>query len=126
MQSCVLFILFLYTWRERASQWDQSLSCLLLVFIPHLPVSSSAVARWLKKVISDSDIDTSVFKAHSIRSGAAFGHANQGVTLEDILKAADWSTETSFQRFFYKPIRNTKLAVTVTLSATNNTIDTCM
>ena len=74
-------------------------------------------------MIGDSGIDTNIFKAHSVRSAAASAATNQGVTTEDILKAADWSTESSFQRFYYKPVRNTEFARTVLLSATNNTID---
>ena len=91
----------------------------IAIIKPHLPVTSSTVARWLKKVI----IDTSIFKAHSVRSGATSAAANQGVTTEDILNAADWSTESSFQRFYYTPVRNDTFARTVLSSATNNTID---
>ena len=91
---------------------------------PHLPVTSSTIARWLKKVIGDSGIDTSIFKAHSVRSASTSVAANQGVTTEDILQAADWSSNSSFQRFYYKPVRNTTFAKTVLSSATNNTIDT--
>ena len=46
----------------------------------------------------------------------------QGVATEDILGAADWSTESSFQWFYYKPVHNTTFAKSV-LTATNNTID---
>ena len=74
-------------------------------------------------MIRDSGIDTSIFKAHPVRRAATFAAANQGVTLEDILKATDWSIESSLERFYYKPVRNTKFAETVFSSATNNTID---
>ena len=46
----------------------------------------------------------------------------QGVTTEDILSAADWSTESTFQKFYYKPMHNTVFAHSV-LTATKNTID---
>ena len=32
----------------------------------------------------------------------------QGVTAEDILGVADWSTELSIQQFCYKPVRKTQ------------------
>ena len=40
-------------------------------------------------MISDSGIDTSVFKAHSVRGATISAASMQGVTTEDILKAAD-------------------------------------
>ena len=81
---------------------------LFISFIkPHHPVTSSTIARWLKLVIESAGIDTSVFKAHSVRSASTSAAAMQGVTTEDILSAADWNTESSFQRFYYKPVRDT-------------------
>ena len=41
-------------------------------------------------------IDTSVFKAHSTRGAATTAAANTGITTEDILKVADWSSDTVF------------------------------
>ena len=86
------------------------------------PVTSSTIARWLKLVMESAGIDTSVFKAHSVRSASTSAAAMQGVTTEDILSAADWNTELSFQRFYYKPVRDTAFAKSV-LKTTNNTID---
>ena len=74
-------------------------------------------------MLEESGIDTNLFKAHSVRSASTSAAANQGVTTEDILKAADWSSDSSFQRFYYKPVRNATFARTVLSSATNNTID---
>ena len=48
-------------------------------------------------------IDTSIFKAHSTRGAATTAAANAGITTEDILKAADWSSDTVFKKFYYKP-----------------------
>lgn len=93
---------------------------LFISFIkPHQQVTSSTIARWLKQIMELAGIDTSVFKAHSVRSSTA---AMQGITTEDILSAADWSSDSTFRRFYYKPIRDTGFAESV-LTATNNTID---
>ena len=81
--------------------------------------TSPTIARWLKIVIEAAGIDTSILKAHSVSTSTA---ATQGVTTEDILSAADWSTESSFQRFCYKSICDKTFAKSV-LTATNNTID---
>ena len=112
--------LYLEKTRELRGTADQ---LFIAIIKPHLPVTSCTIARWLKKVISNAGIDTSVFKAHSVRSASTSAAANQGVTTEDILRAADWSSDSSFQRFYYKPVRDTTFAKTVLSSATNNTID---
>ena len=42
-----------------------------------------------------------------------------GVKTNDILKAADWSSESVFQRFYYKPTEDVKPGGL----ATNDTVD---
>uniref|UniRef100_A0A1X7ULN4 Tyr recombinase domain-containing protein n=1 Tax=Amphimedon queenslandica TaxID=400682 RepID=A0A1X7ULN4_AMPQE len=50
--------------------------------------------------MESAGIDTSVFKAHSVRSASTSAAGMQGVTTENILNAVDWNTGSSFQRFF--------------------------
>ena len=98
-------------------------SQLFISFIkPHRPVTSPTVARWLKEVIQEAGIDTSIFKAHSTRAASASAAANSGISTNEILEAADWSTSSTFQRFYYKPTHSSAFGKAV-LSATNNTID---
>ena len=73
---------------------------------PHKPVSSSTLARWLKSLLEKAGIDTGIFKAYSVRGAGTSAAANAGVTMADILKAADWSSESVFTKFYYKPIRS--------------------
>ena len=44
-----------------------------------------------------------MFSAHSVRGASSSAAANLGNTTNNILKAADWSSESVFQRFYYKP-----------------------
>ena len=74
---------------------------------PHLPVASCTIARWLKKVLEDAGIDVSIFSAHSVRGASSSAAALAGVTTNVILEAADWSTESVFRRFYYKPRHST-------------------
>ena len=64
---------------------------------------SSTIARWLKEVMALASTDTSTFKAHSVRGASTSAASMQGVTTDDILSAADWSTESTFQKFYCKP-----------------------
>ena len=79
-------------------------SLLFISFVkPYGPVTSSTIARKLRETLLKASNDTSIFKAHSIRGVSTSRAANVGVTTEDILKAADWSAESTFQKFYYKP-----------------------
>jgi hypothetical protein len=48
-----------------------------------------------------SGIDTEIFKAHSVRSASTTAAAMAGITTNDILKAADWSSVMVFQQFYH-------------------------
>ena len=70
---------------------------------PHKPVVHCTIARWLKEVLKLSGVDVSMFTAHSTRSASVIAAADSGVTTKDILKAADWSTESVFRNFTIVP-----------------------
>ena len=59
-------------------------------------MSSPTVARWLKELLHMSGIDTSTFKAHSIRGAVTTEVARQGFSISDILQFADWSQQNTF------------------------------
>ena len=46
-----------------------------------------------------------MFKAHSIHGASTSAAANAGVTANDILNAADWSSKSVFQKFYYRSER---------------------
>ena len=62
----------------------------------HGPVSSSTIVRWLKVCLKNAGVDTSKFQAHSVRAAATSRTCLSGLTVEDLLKAADWSSEGVF------------------------------
>ena len=73
---------------------------------PHNPVVPCTIARWLKEVLKMSDIDIRIFTAHSTRDPSSSATVDSGITASDILKAADWSTESVFRKFYYHPTHN--------------------
>ena len=84
-------------------QGDTERSKLFLAVVkPHKPINSSTMARWLRSLLGKAGIDTNIFKAHSVRGAAASAAAN--VTTIDIMKAANWSSESVFTKFYYKPV----------------------
>ena len=84
----------------RAKLPVESRSQLFLSIIgQHTPVSSCTIARWLKDFMANVGIGISIFKAHPIRGASCSSAVGAGVTTKDILDAADWSSEGTFQRF---------------------------
>ncbi|GFN74311.1 tyrosine recombinase [Plakobranchus ocellatus] len=72
---------------------------------PHNGVTKDTLARWIKLTLKKSGIDTSIFKAHSTRAAAASAAARTSdVSL--VLRSAGWTKETTFAKFYNKPIDN--------------------
>ena len=79
-------------------------TALLLSYVkPFAPVGSTTVGRWIKNLLEQSGVNTSVFKAHSTRAASA-SKANQTVRIDAVLKHISWSTESTFRKFHQKPI----------------------
>ena len=51
-----------------------------------------------------ADIDTDIFKAHSVRGASKTAAVNRNVPLDDVMKMVDWFRVSTFQKFYYKPI----------------------
>ena len=76
----------------------------LSIVQPHKPVASGTVARWVRSLLQAAGIDTSQFKPHSVRGASASAAARGGVALSDILALACWSSDSTFRRFYYRPV----------------------
>ena len=70
---------------------------LIILFVPHPWLGG------LKVFLSLSGIDTTIFSAHSLRGAATSTALIQGVSVSEILSMADWSQESTFRKFYYKP-----------------------
>ena len=73
---------------------------------PHKPVKASTIGHWLKNVMKAAGVNTSVFSAHSTRGAATSKARAVGVSLADILHAANWSSPSTFCRFYCRPVLN--------------------
>ena len=106
---------------EKATASLRSDHCKLFVAIkkPHKPVAACTIARWLKEGLKLAGINVSLFSGHSVRGASTSAAAGAGV---DIMQAADWSTESVFQRFYYRPSHDVTYGRTVlSASATGET-----
>ena len=80
---------------------------------PHGPATSATIARWIKTVLAKAGIDTTIFKAHSIRAASTSAAAEAGVSIPEILEAADWSNQSTFERFYFRPCKSSSFGTTV-------------
>lgn len=100
---CPVFTLKHYL--EKTKEKRKS-SKLLVSFKTFQQVTSSSIARWLKRVLELSGIDISVFQAHSFRGASCSTAYLSGVTMKDILSTANWSSASTFHRFYNRNIQD--------------------
>jgi site-specific recombinase XerD len=100
-RSCPVECLESYIDRTTSLRDQSSDSLFLGTKKPYKPVGSSTVARWIKQCLLDAGINQS-FSAHSTRGSAASKAAKLGVPADQILKAASWSRENTFKRYYHR------------------------
>ena len=71
----------------------------------HNPISSATTARHIKTFIKLARIDTTVFNTHSMRSSSTSKAYNAGLIINDIQKAAGWSSSSTFTKHYKLPIQ---------------------
>ena len=70
---------------------------------PYKPVTSQRVAYWIKELLELAGVNTSEFGAHSVRGASTTAALKKGVGLDLILQVADWSKNSTFRQFYYRP-----------------------
>ena len=65
------------------------------------------IGHWIKDTLRLAGIDTEVFSAHSTRGASTSWAAARGVPIGDILRAANWSSRSTFEQFYYRPSNST-------------------
>ncbi|XP_033222710.1 uncharacterized protein LOC117176563 [Belonocnema kinseyi] len=72
---------------------------------PHEAVSSQTLSRWVKKILTESRIDTDIYSAHSTRHASTSAAKRCGVDLELIIKTAGWTDRSqTFARSYDREI----------------------
>ena len=70
---------------ERFRQTKKLQRLFIATIKPHKPVVSSTIARWLRSILDNAGIDTTIFKAHSTRVASVSAAANAGITTSEIM-----------------------------------------
>ncbi|CAH2015483.1 unnamed protein product [Acanthoscelides obtectus] len=72
---------------------------------PFKNAKSSSISRWIKVVLKNSGLDTSIFTAHSTRHAATSAAARKGVSMDVIRLAAGWTDKSkTFANFYQRPL----------------------
>lgn len=78
------------------------------------------LGRWIKDTLKQAGIDTDTFSAHSTRgSSTSYAHT-KGVPINEILKVANWSSRSTFERFYHRPSDNTTFGRAILQSSENS------
>ena len=72
---------------------------------PHKAVSRDTVSRWVRTVLKRAGIDTRVFGPGSTRAASTSKAVQQGARIDEVLAAAGWSNETTFSKWYKKPVK---------------------
>ena len=116
---CPASVLELYNQRTAQHRVEESKEFFITSVKTHRPATSATIARWIKTALSKAGVDTTIFKAHSVRGAATSAAAEAGVSIPEILEAADWSNRSTFERFYYRPQSKTCFGPTVLQRASN-------
>lgn len=101
---CVYFVIKEYLRRTNKLRDRQDNNLLISYIRPHRAVSKDTVARWIKIVMLRAGVNTEVFGAHSVRAASTSKAKANAVPIQDIMRTAGWSRESTFTKFYNKKI----------------------
>ena len=91
---------------ERTEFWrisDDQKSCIFLITTgPHTPAATCTIAGWIKSIIEQSSPSST---AKDMRVTSAFLLQNSGADIAAILALGNWSSNTTYQRFYQRGVR---------------------
>ena len=70
----------------------------------HRQLTSGTIASWIKEGMTWAGIDTSSYKAHSIRSATVSTVRSRGVSLKAIMKRGQWKSSSVLKQFYLRDL----------------------
>ena len=89
---------------KRTNYENRNSQLFLSTLSPFKPVTSVTIGSWIKDILKLAGVDVQAFKGHSTRSAATSGAAVRGASVQDILHRGQWSSASTWQRFYNKNI----------------------
>ena len=75
---------------------------------PHKHISRDTLSRWIKSILDMAGIDSNIFSAHITRAASTSAAYNRAASIDSILNAAGWSKDSTFKKFYWKPVQKQK------------------
>ncbi|CAC5410282.1 unnamed protein product [Mytilus coruscus] len=99
---CIVTVLKVYLVRTSCFRKTQKL--ILSCIKPYSHVSKDTLGRWVKIVLQTSGVDITIYKPHSTRSASTSAALRCATSVDTILKAAGLSNDSTFRKFYDKPV----------------------
>ena len=100
---CLVLLLHEYLDRVKNIRGDCT-KLFLTTQPPYREASQQTIARWVKHMLIKAGLDMSIFTPHSTRSAATCKAKSCNIPLLTILKTGGWSGESTFAKYYNKPI----------------------
>lgn len=71
---------------------------------PYAAASRDTISRWVKIGMKRAGLDLKVFSPHSLRSASTSAASRHGVSLDTLFKTAGWTRESTFRKYYLKPV----------------------
>ena len=82
----------------------QETSLLITTQKPFKGASRDTISRWVRLVMKMAGLDTTVFTPHSVRGASTSAAYRAKVPIQTILKTAGWTRESTFSKYYCKPL----------------------
>ena len=99
---CIITVLHEYLKRTLNARGAEK-RLLLTYGRPVHAASRDSIRRWTIAVLCEAGVDMSIFSPHSTRA-ASTSCASRHVPLDTILSTAGWSRESTFRKYYDKPV----------------------
>lgn len=102
---CVVSTFQEYIKRTKAIRATDIENLFLTVNKPHRPISRDTASRWVKRTMKLAGINLSMFAPHSVRAASTSAAFAANVPIQTILKTAGWTQDSTFRKYYNKPVR---------------------
>ena len=102
-QICVLRCLRSYLERTKELRKQDEKALFLTTQKPFNPAARDTVRNWIKQMMKLAGIDVNSYTVHSSRAASTSKAANS-LPLNSIMKAAGWSSNSTFANHYHRPI----------------------
>ena len=102
----VCIVNYLSAYIQRTEPIRKSQQLFITTTRPYGPASLQTLTRWVKFGLQKAGINVTRFSAGSTRAAASNAALRAGVPIQTILARAAWATESTFQKWYRKPLVN--------------------